>query len=121
MPKPLPDNSAEGNSSFDDPLITASIGPVIATVAIAFLITWIASGGVGNLTRGRIIFYVVLLAIVALIAPIYFKRQFLLLRRDQALSQVSAFVAQAQNFDSASGAAIALIQEVELVSRGYRL
>ncbi|KKA26709.1 hypothetical protein TD95_004743 [Thielaviopsis punctulata] len=121
VPKPLSDASAEGNSSFDDPLITASIGPVIATVAIAFLITWIASGGAGSLTRGRIILYVVLIAVVAVVAPVYFKRQFLLLRRDQALSQVSSFVAQAQNFDSASGAAIALIQEVELVSRGYRL
>ncbi|KAL2885411.1 proliferating cell nuclear antigen [Ceratocystis lukuohia] len=112
-----PNNTA----AYDDTLVKTSILPVIGAITIAFLIPWLASGGAGALSKRRIFLIALIITAAALISPVYFKQQYLKLRRDQALVEVSNFVTHAQSFDSASGAAIALIQEVELVSRGYRL
>lgn len=96
------------------------------TVLASFSAAWVAAGGLVSLTRRRLVFLAftlaaVALAAVALVAPVYFKRQWLRYRRDQSLAEVSSFVAMSQDLDSATGAAISLIQEVELVSRGYRM
>lgn len=37
------------------------------------------------------------------------------------MAEITAFVAKSQDFDGASSAAVSLVQEVELVSRGYRM
>lgn len=50
---------------------------------------------------------------------VYFRRQWLHWIRRQAVENASALVAGAQNLDAALSAAINLVQEVELVSRGY--
>lgn len=63
----------------------------------------------------------ILTAVAAGVIQVFLRRQWLRYRRHQALSEVSDFVSHAQDFDSATAAAISLIQEVELVSRGYRL
>jgi hypothetical protein len=63
-----------------------------------------------------------LVVIVALgLSHAFIRQQWLRYLRRQALSDVTTFVAKSQDFDSASSAALALIQEVELVSRGYRM
>ena len=49
------------------------------------------------------------------------KRQWLKFLRHQAVEAASALVGNAQALDSVSSASVVLIQEVELVSRGYRL
>ena len=87
----------------------------------AFLAAWLAAGGYTSLNKRRLFLLALLVALVAVVAPIYFKRQWVKYRRDQAISEVSSFVSASQSLDSASGAALSLIQEVELVSRGYRM
>lgn len=49
------------------------------------------------------------------------RRQLLLYARNEALSGASTLVANAQSLDVAVSTAITLIQEVELISRGYRM
>jgi hypothetical protein len=64
--------------------------------------------------------WIVALAVM-LVSPVYFKRKYLRVRRTQTMENVTAFVSISQQFDSAVSAAISLVQEVELVSRGYRM
>lgn len=101
-----------------DPAVLASVA---AAILIAFLAAWLAAGGYETLTKKRLVFLAFVLAAATLVAPVYFKRQWLKFRMEQVLSEVSTFVSLSQDLDSATGAAVSLIQEVELVSRGYRM
>jgi hypothetical protein len=49
------------------------------------------------------------------------RRQWLKLLRNQSIHAASVFVANAQAFDASASASVVFIQEVELVSRGYRM
>ena len=88
---------------------------------MAWVISWVYSGGFSNLAKKRVVFPVLLFIVVALLSHAYIRQQWLRYLREQALNGVNTFVARSQDYDSATGAAILLIQEVELVSRGYRL
>ncbi|KAF6798843.1 proliferating cell nuclear antigen [Colletotrichum sojae] len=98
---------------------TGAVVAVLGALALAVSINWLAGSGPLNKRRFTLILLVALIA--AGIAHVYMRRQWLRYRRLQALSEVTAFVSNSQEFDGATGAAIALVQEVELVSRGYRL
>ena len=74
-----------------------------------------------GITRKRLIFLLVLCAAGVLLGQIYMKRQWLRYRREQALTEITSFVANSHQFDGVTGAALSLVQEVELVSRGYRM
>ncbi|KAK4659518.1 hypothetical protein QC762_110940 [Podospora pseudocomata] len=97
-------------------LITATGALVVACV-----IRWVYMGGYVQLTKGKIAFTTVVLVGFGLVAHFYIRQQWIRYLRNQALAEVSAFVAKSQDFDGVSSAALSLIQEVELVSRGYRL
>lgn len=101
-----------------DPAVLASVA---GAVLIAFSAAWLAAGGYESLTRRRLIFLAFMLAAATLLAPVYFKRQWLKFRMDQVLFEISTFVSMSQDLDSATGAAVSLIQEVGLVSHGYRM
>ena len=73
------------------------------------------------MTKRRVVLAVFVLTVAALVAHFYIRQQWLRYLRNQALAEIKTFVAKSHEFDSASSAALALIQEVELVSRGYRL
>ncbi|CRK14888.1 hypothetical protein BN1708_011293 [Verticillium longisporum] len=113
--------NAEHGQGNDNGLLdsTGALGAVLGALALAFAISWIVGGG--SLTKKRLAVLLVTAAIAAGVAQVFMRRQWLRYRRHQALSEVTAFVSNAHEFDSATSAAIALIQEVELVSRGYRL
>ncbi len=49
------------------------------------------------------------------------RRQWLQYVRQHTLAEISDFVSQAREFDSVAAGALTLVQEVELVSRGYRM
>ncbi|KAL9005054.1 MAG: hypothetical protein Q9188_002161 [Gyalolechia gomerana] len=59
--------------------------------------------------------------IICSVLYLYFRRQWLHWIRSQAVESASALVAGAQNLDAVVSASINLIQEVELVCRGYRM
>jgi len=59
--------------------------------------------------------------VLATLLYAYVRRQWLQYLRQQTLVEISNLVAKAQGLDTAISAAVTLIQEVELVSRGYRM
>ncbi|KAF4997777.1 hypothetical protein FGRMN_3615 [Fusarium graminum] len=111
---PIPLTS-EGESLLSTEGIIAS---VLAALAVAVILSWVLGTGV---TKKRLVFLLVLCVAAVLLGQVYMKRQWLRYRRSQSLSEITAFIGHSHNFDSVSGAALSLIQEVELVSRGYRL
>jgi len=107
-----------------DARIPTSTGLLVTTVGavlVAWIISWVYTGGYSQLTKKRVIFAVILLAATVLVGHVYIRQRWLKYLRDQALAEVTTFISRSQDFDSASSAALSLIQEVELVSRGYRL
>jgi hypothetical protein len=58
---------------------------------------------------------------ISLVLYAYMRRQWLLYLRRETLYETSNFVAAAQQFDHVVGGSLSLVQEVELVSRGYRM
>ncbi|KAI9753648.1 MAG: hypothetical protein M4579_005057 [Chaenotheca gracillima] len=118
------------SSAADQPAIAQtvtqlSLAGVVATGIGAFLLVWIIhwTRGVGNSQPGkwRLSVVVSLFAVVIAVLYAYIRRKWLTYIRQQTMDSTSQFISGSQNFDAAAAASIALIQEVELVSRGYRL
>ncbi|CAH0049936.1 unnamed protein product [Clonostachys solani] len=106
------------NSIYSTEGVLASI---LAALALAIILSWVLGSGQSSITRKRLVFLIVIGAAGLLLGQVYIRRQWLRYRRDQSLSEISAFVSNSHEFDSATTAALSLIQEVELVSRGYRI
>lgn len=94
------------------------------TGAAAFLLVWLLHWSRSKPTgfsKGRLFLAFLVFAAVAIICYAYMRRQWLQYLRQQAVEAASVLVANLQSFDTSTSSALALIQEVELVSRGYRL
>lgn len=91
----------------------------ITTFLLAWLLRW--SRHTPGASKWR--FLVVVLALAAVVTAFYgyMRRQWLQYLRQQAVEGASALVTNLQAFEASTSAALSLIQEVELVSRGYRL
>jgi vezatin len=89
--------------------------------SIAWLIHWSRSPNGSGFCPYRIVALLVLLPAVGAIFYAFAKRQWLKYVRYQAIEAAAAFIGNAQGFDSAASASLVFIQEVELVSRGYRM
>lgn len=88
---------------------------------VAWLIHWTRGDGDSVAGRGRIfVFFSVMVAFVV-VGYAYIRRQWLQYLRQQTLIAISEFVAEAHDFDTVAAGALTLVQEVELVSRGYRM
>jgi hypothetical protein len=105
----------------NNPTTTGLVLTASGAVIFAWLVSWVYSGGYAHLTKKRVLFTVGLLAVAAILSHAYIKQQWLRFLREEAVREVSTFVSRSQDFDSVSSAAAALIQEVELVSRGYMM
>ena len=108
----------------DEVPVPTSVGIVCTTlgaIAVASLINWVYEGGYSYLTKKRFFFALSLLALAAVLAHAYIRHQWLRYVRESALKEMARFVLQSQDFDGVTSAAVGLIQEVELVSRGYRM
>jgi hypothetical protein len=103
----------------------ATISPVGAglTAATAFILVWLVhwSRRQPTFSTGRTLLVVLVFAAVATGVYTYMRRQWLQYLRQEAVESASALVANLQAFEASTSSALALIQEVELVSRGYRL
>jgi hypothetical protein len=116
--------SREGNAS--PPIVqrrgATTLAGAFVTISCVFsllwLVKWVVDEGVG---KAHISMFLVLLLGLALLSQAYMRRQWLQYLREQALSETSEFVTKAQEFDQVASASITLVQEVELVSRGYRM
>jgi uncharacterized membrane protein len=97
------------------------LASILAALAVAVILSWILGSAPSYVTRKRLAFLLVLFAAAAFLGQIYMRRQWLRYRREQSLSEIAMFVSNSNEFDSASEATLSLVQEVELVSRGYRM
>ncbi|KAH8815133.1 Mysoin-binding motif of peroxisomes-domain-containing protein [Xylogone sp. PMI_703] len=111
-PLPTPDAPQVGAFTLAGAAVTATLG-----FSIAWLIHWTR----GRVAKGRMLILLGFLSVLALVSYAYVRRQWLQYLRQRALAETSEFVAKAQELDVVATAALNLIQEVELVSRGYRL
>jgi hypothetical protein len=96
---------------------------ITATVAfgIVWTIHWVRRAGSRSSASGRTAVAITIFVVLATSTYAYVRRQWLQYLRQQTLVETSSFVAKAQGLDTAISAAVTLIQEVELVSRGYRM
>ncbi|KAF3762539.1 hypothetical protein M406DRAFT_264888 [Cryphonectria parasitica EP155] len=120
---PVQSSAIESGAS-QDPSVPSQTGLILTAVGalgLAWFIRWLYNGGITNLTKKRVVVFVVVSALAGVASQAFIRQQWLRYVRQQVLAEAATFVSKAQDFDSASSAALALIQEVELVSRGYRL
>ncbi|CAL5872957.1 uncharacterized protein PFLUO_LOCUS7226 [Penicillium psychrofluorescens] len=101
--------------------MTGAIVTAVASFSIAWLLHWSRSRSGAGPSPKRVIVLLILVPIVGGLFYAFAKRQWLKYLRHQAVQAAGAFVGNAQGFDSASSASVVFIQEVELVSRGYRI
>lgn len=97
------------------------IASILGALAVAAILSWASGSASSYVTRKRMVFLLVLVAALAFLGQVYMRRQWLRYRREQSLSEITAFVSNSHDFDSATEATLSLVQEVELVSRGYRM
>ncbi|KAM5432614.1 hypothetical protein McanMca71_007847 [Microsporum canis] len=101
--------------------VRGAIFTALASFSVVLLLHWARSiHRTGWSVRTVILFGFLLTTIVAAFY-IFAKRQWLRYLRCQAIETATACVGNAQTLDSAASASVVLIQEVELVSRGYRV
>lgn len=115
-------NHATGPQDFK--VASTSLGGVALTGTTAFTLVWLVHWSrrqASGLTKARLLVVLVVFAAVATAAYAYMRRQWLQYLRQQAVEGASTLVANLQAFETSTSSALALIQEVELVSRGYRL
>ena len=104
------------------PNASLNISGVAATAGVAFvlvlLLNWLRGS---RLSKSRILLALLCAAVAAVLFYAYIRRQWLQYLRHQAVDTVSSLTTNARGFDITTSAALSLIQEVELVSKGYRL
>jgi hypothetical protein len=106
------------------PSETTLVG-LLSTAGAAFtcaLSLWWATRKLdGRMNKARVLLVLTLLSAVAIALYGFCLRQYRKFAWNNAIETASAMVTNAQALDSATQAASSFIQEVELVSRGYRL
>lgn len=132
-PLSLEPSVSSGQGADDTNAEHASVATVGGTVAVVFgafaaalFLRWVAGRTTSGpasaaLTARRVAGVATMIALVVAISHAYLRRQRLRCLHERNLTEAAAFVAASQDFDSATGAAVSLVQEVELVSRGYRI
>lgn len=89
--------------------------------AMAVLLGWVLRRGEDGIERGRAIIAFVGMIITGALFFSHARRRWLRDLRGRAIELAGQFVEQSQRYDILVSNAITFIQEVELVSRGYRL
>ncbi|KAJ6258647.1 hypothetical protein Dda_6695 [Drechslerella dactyloides] len=93
-------------------------------IILSILVSYLSRGGPERKSafgRSRIAITLLLSMVLALLVFAHLRRVKLRNLRTDAIAAAEQFVDSCQTFDVVAGNAITLIQEIELVSRGYRL
>ncbi|KGO75397.1 Proliferating cell nuclear antigen, PCNA [Penicillium italicum] len=101
--------------------IQGAIVTAATSFSIAWLLHWSRSRAGSGLSLKKVGALLILLPAVGVFFYAFAKRQWLKYLRHQAVEAAGTFIGNAQGFDSAASASVVFIQEVELVSRGYRI
>lgn len=113
---PTPDAPQIGAISLAGASVTGSVA-----FALVWLIHWTRGGGSSSAGKGRMTVFLIIVILFATVSYAYMRRQWLQYLRQQSLAEISDLAVKAQELDSVVAAALTLVQEVELVSRGYRM
>lgn len=124
----------------DIPTISAtfSVQGAIATASGSFSIAWLlhwsrSRTGPGFKLQKLIVLSILVpvlgaLVVLSILVPVlgvlfyvFARRQWLKHLRHQAVNDTAMFISNAQGFDSAASASVVFVQEVELVSKEYRM
>ena len=107
------------------PSVKTSLYGAAATAVVAFalvyVIHWARSSRGGFISKGRVALALAIFGVLATLGYAYIRRQWLKFLRRHAVTTASAMTANWQAFEVSSSSALAFIQEVELVSKGYKL
>lgn len=125
-PPSYPSHAVDGASdSATLPSVTTSLYGTAVTAIVAFalvyLIHWARSSRGGVVSKSRVALVLVVCVLAAFVGYAYVRRQWLKLLRRNAVNEVTALTANWQSLEVSASSALSLIQEVELVSKGYRL
>ncbi|KAB8262020.1 Mysoin-binding motif of peroxisomes-domain-containing protein [Aspergillus pseudonomiae] len=113
--------------STDLPSISSTFGlqGAVVTASTSFSIAWLLHSSRPRTGSGlnprKVGVLLVLVPVIGVLFYAFAKRQWLKYLRHQAVDAAGFFIGYAQGFDSAASASVVFIQEVELVSRGYRI
>jgi Mysoin-binding motif of peroxisomes len=88
---------------------------------LVWAIHWVRGSRTIGGASGRVAIVLIVVVVLATLGYAYVRRQWLQYLRQQTLTETRDFISKAHGLDAATSAAVTLIQEVELVSRGYRL
>jgi len=95
------------------------------TALAAFVLVWVFKQSYYNIshvvTWSELLLASILGGIFGVIVYAYTRRHLLLYLRRRAIDVASELVANAQSFGSVTTSILSLVQEVELVSRGYQM
>jgi hypothetical protein len=121
-PVPCLDGSANQASllSTESTLYGAAVAATGA-FALVWLISWARAGRGDYESRGRALSVLSILVLITSIGYAYVRRQSLKYLRQQAVSSASGLVTNWQALEVSSTSALQFIQEVELVSKGYKI
>lgn len=103
---------------------TISVTGATLTGTTAFTLVWLIHWSrqqAAGFSWSRFSLVVTVFVVVATACYAYVRRQWLHFLRQHAVEGASTLVTNLQAFEASTSSALALIQEVELVSRGYRL
>lgn len=107
------------------PSVSVSLYGASMTAFIAFLLVyvihWSRSSQSGYVSITRLLLAVVALIAAAIWGYAYVRRQWLRFIRTNAVNAASHLTTHWQTLELSAGSALSFIQEVELVSKGYRL
>ena len=93
----------------------------IVSLAFALTIRWLVDKAAKCLNRSFFLLLSLAATIILVVSYYYLRHQWLHYLRTQAIENASSLTSNAQEFDAATSAGITMIQEVELVSRGYNM
>ncbi|KAL8787268.1 MAG: hypothetical protein Q9213_002316, partial [Squamulea squamosa] len=100
---------------------TGLVLTVLAAFALAWSVHWTKTVAVPASNWWPLVLTPTIAVLVGSVLYLFFRRQWLHWLRDQVLKSASNLVIDAQGLDTVLSASLNLIQEVELVSRGYRI
>ena len=122
FPPPIRDGSSQWDKEQSFVPSWQGLSLTLATAfALAWSIRWFHNRGFARYSTTTVVLFVVVCSVILTILYYYFRRQWLHYLRVRAVETASVLITSAQDFDAAVSAGITLIQEVELVSRGYNL
>ena len=103
------------------PSSTGLLVTVVVAFAVAWSIRWLRNKATTRYNPTAWLLLLLAVAVLLTTSYLFFRYRWLHYLRIQAVKSASSLVSNAQEFDAAALACIALIQEVELVSRGYNM